>query len=31
MSYFDLAKLKEIMKDFDGTFYTISTIDEMVK
>lgn len=31
MNYFELAKLKEVMKEFKGTFYTISTIDEMVK
>lgn len=31
MNYFELAKLKEVMKEFDGVFYTISTIDEMVK
>lgn len=31
MNYFELYKFKEIMKNFSGTFYTISTIDEMVK
>ena len=31
MNYFELSKLKDIMKEFKGTFYTISTIDEMIK
>lgn len=31
MSYFELHKLREIMKEFNGTFYTVSTIDEMIK
>ena len=31
MNYFELNKLKDIMKDFKGTFYTVSTIDEMIK
>lgn len=31
MSYFELNKLKTIMKEYKGTFYTVSTIDEMIK
>lgn len=31
MNYFELSKLKDVMKEFKGTFYTISTIDEMIK
>lgn len=31
MSYFELNQLKSIMNDYKGTFYTVSTIDEMVK
>ena len=29
MSYFELNTLKTIMQKFSGTFYTVSTIDEM--